>query len=491
MRLRSSAVFGHRRWYAASADSDAVRGRCIVAAVKRPRMPLKVRHGLVSARDLLLTAGPLIVLTIVLLGLAYWWLKPTPPDHVVLATGGQRGAYAEVGARYAKLLAEDGITGDFVTTHGSGQDPALLRHGKSGVDVAFVQGGMEGLESPKDGSGNDDLEAIGGMFYEPVWLFYSEDAAQRLTKKPTIGSAGQLTGWRIQAGTEGSGVRALVLALLDANALDPRAITLLSDDTTRAVVSFLEGRSDAIVFVSAPESLMVQMLLRTPGVRLFNFAQAEAYSRRLSYLSPVVLPRGVIDLARDQPARDVHLVAPTAMLVARHGTHPALVQLLVQAAAQVHGDAGWFQHKGDFPNTRNVELPISSEAARFYKNGLPWLQRYLPFWLANLIERMAVVLISIIAVVLPLSRVVPPLYTFRIRSRVFRWYGQLRAVEEAIGKRPADELVEELDRIEAKLGRVHVPLSYTDELYELRSHIDMVRGRLAAADAAENDKGRG
>src|SRR5215510_548222 len=226
MRLRCGAVFGHRRWYAGSTDSDAARGRCIVAAVKRPRMPLKVRHGLVSARDVLLTAGPLIVLTIVLLGVAYWWLKPTPPDHVVLATGSPRGAYAEFGTRYAKMLARNGIKVELRNTQGSVENLALLRDGKSGVDVAFVQGGIEGLEPSKGGSGNDDLEAIGGMFYEPVWLFYSEEVAQRLTKKPTIGSAGQLTGWRIQAGTEGSGVRALVLALLDANALDPRAITL-------------------------------------------------------------------------------------------------------------------------------------------------------------------------------------------------------------------------------------------------------------------------
>src|SRR5262245_17382027 len=200
MRLRSSAVFGHRRWYAASADSDAVRGRCIVAAVKRPRMPLKVRHGLVSARDLLLTAGPLIVLTIVLLGVAYWWLKPTPPDHVVLATGSPRGAYAEFGARYAKLLARNGIKVELRNTQGSVENLALLRDEKSGVDVAFVQGGIEGLEQPKEGSGNDDLESIGGLFYELVWLFYREDAAQRLVKaKPkakvsSIGSVGQLTG---------------------------------------------------------------------------------------------------------------------------------------------------------------------------------------------------------------------------------------------------------------------------------------------------------
>jgi hypothetical protein len=288
----------------------------------------------------------------------------------------------------------------------------------------------------------------------------------------------QLKGWRVNGDTEGSGVRAMVNQLLEVNAVDPRSLTLLGESTTPAVVSFLEGRTDAIVFVSAPESLMVQMLLRTPGVKLFDFAQAEAYSRRFVFLNAVTLPRGTVDLASDQPPLDVRLVAPTAMMVAREGLHPALVQLLVQSAAQIHGGAGWFYRKGDFPNTRSVSLPISAEAARFYRDGLPWLQRYMPFWMANLVGRMWVVLLSIIAVLIPLSRIVPPLYQFRVRSRVFRWYGQLRALEESVGRRPSDELQHELDEIERKVGLVRVPLSYADELYSLRSHIAMVRGKL-------------
>jgi hypothetical protein len=360
--------------------------------------------------------------------------------------------------------------------------------------VAFVQGGVE---TPADGNEavNEGLMSLGSLFYEPVWLFYREDSARRLLsapragprtappsleKPPTLTRLSQLTGWRINADTEGSGVRAMVNQLLDANAIDPRGLTLLGQPTTPAVVSFLEGDIDAIVFVSAPESLMVQMLLRTPGVRLFDFAQAEAYSRRFPSLSPVTLPRGIVDLANDQPPQDVRLVAPTAMMVAREATHPALVQLLVHGAAQIHGGAGWFRHKGDFPNTRNTALPIAAEATRFYRDGVPWLQRYLPFWAANLVDRMWVVLISIVAVLIPLSRVVPPLYQFRVRSRVFRWYGQLRALEESVGKRPADELHQSLDEIERKVGLVRVPLSYADELYSLRSHIAMVRGRLGA-----------
>jgi NMT1-like family len=461
--------------------------------MKRAYMPHMVRHTLVSVRDLLATAGPFLLLALVLLIAAYWLLDPAPPRRMVLATGAERGAYAEFGARYAKLLAQNGIKVETRNTQGAVENLALLRDANSGVDVGFVQGGVDAPAPANDGSNNDDLTSLGSLFYEPVWLFYREDAATRLLKSPTLTSLSQLPGWRINGGTDGSGARLLLEQLLEANAVDPRALTLLKEETTPAVVAFLEGRSDAIVFVSAPESLMVQMLLRTPGVRLFDFAQSEAYARRFAFLSAVVLPRGIVDLARDQPPADVRMIAPTAMLV--EGTHPALLQLLVQAAAQVHGGAGWFQRKGDFPNTRNTSIPISSEAARFYKDGQPFLQRYLPFWLANLIERMGVVLISLIAVLIPLSRVVPPLYQFRIRSRVFRWYGQLRALEDAIGKRPAPELRHDLDAIEDKVARVHVPLSYTDELYALRSHIEMVRSRLPPAASADGelqiDKGRG
>jgi hypothetical protein len=224
------------------------------------------------------------------------------------------------------------------------------------------------------------------------------------------------------------------------------------------------------------------MLLRTPGITLFEFTQAEAYSRRLGYLSPVTLPRGVADLSHDVPPRNITLLAPTSMLVARENTHPALMQLFVQAAHEIHAEPGWFARTGQFPSKEDVEFPLAPEAERYFKNGPPLLQRYLPFWLANLVERMWVVLFSIVAILIPLGRVIPPLYNFRIRSRVFRWYRQLRQIEEALvgGKSLPSNLVEELDRLDAKVERISVPLSYADELYSLRSHIALVRARVAS-----------
>ena len=446
-------------------------------------MPQALRSFLLQLRELLFTTSPFVLLAAALLAGAYWLLQPNPPRKVVLATGVAQGAYDEFGKRYAAQLARHGITVELRATQGSADNLALLQDEASGVDIAFVQGGTaaprNGGEIPTHG-----LVALGSMFYEPVWLFYREDAAKRLAAAPSLNQLAQFSGARLNVGAPGSGTPPLMQSLLDANCIAPDALTLLRQPLTPAVVNLLAGDIDALALVSAPEALMVQMLLQTPGIHLFDVAQAEAYSRRLPFLRAVTLPRGVVDLARDMPPTELRLVAPTAALVAREGLHPALVQLFVQAAQQVHGGAGWFQRRGDFPNAVGAEWPIAAEAQRFYRNGVPWLQRYLPFWLANLADRMWLALLAIIGLLIPLARVLPPLYEFRIRRRVFRWYAQLREVEEAQGRRPTADLLAELDQIETKLGLITVPLSYADELYALRSHIDLVRRRLRKGDSS-------
>jgi hypothetical protein len=251
------------------------------------------------------------------------------------------------------------------------------------------------------------------------------------------------------------------------------------------VVALIDGEVDALFFVSAPESPLVRLLLMTPGVRLHDFAQAEAYARQLPFLSALQLPRGVVDIANDVPPDDVSLVAPTAELIAREGTHPAVLQLFAHAARRIHGEAGWFARAAQFPSTPRSDIPIAAEADRYYRSGLPLLQRYLPFWLANLIDRMWVVLLSLVAILIPLSRIVPPLYQFRIRRRVFRWYAKLREIEDELarGTTPPAQLLDALNTLDEKAEHINVPLSYADELYGLRSHIALVRDRLRQAGA--------
>lgn len=433
--------------------------------------PGAIRFTLLSLRDLLLAVGPFALLAIALLTLAYWWLDPNPPRQVRLATGPAQSAYEEFGKRYRKALAVHGIDVVLVPSEGSSANLQLLREGRA--DLGFVQGGSGDREA-NDESG---LVSLGSLFVEPVWLFYREEAARNAPDK-TLTSLTQLQGLRLNVGTAGSGVPFLMGRLFEANKVDPaQQLQLARLEQTPATVAFLGGELDALVFASAPESLMVQMLLITPGVKLMDFSQSEAYSRRFPYLTPVVLPRGVVDLAQDKPPQDVRLVATTTALLARDATHPALQQLFGQAARTLHGSAGWFQRAGRFPTAEHSEYPVSRDAERALAQGQPFLQRWLPFWQANLVERMWLALGIILAVLLPLSRILPPLYQFRIRSRIFRWYGQLRELEDRLQAEPgsAAEVTAQLDALDAKAGAISVPLSYADELYALRNNIAVVR----------------
>jgi TRAP transporter TAXI family solute receptor len=426
-----------------------------------------------SIRDLVVTAGPAIVLIAALCVIAYVIVDPAPPRHVVIATGQENSAYEQFGKQYAAALAKDGIKATLSRSLGSQENLQRLNARK--VDVAFVQSGStDEAEAHREG-----LVSLGSLFTEPVWLFLREPV--------NITQLNQLKGLKINLGPEGTGVPKLFRQVLALNGVEPADLTIGALENTPATVELLEGRIDGLVFSSGPDALLVQMLLQTPGVKLFNFDQAEAYSRRLPFLSHVVLPRGIVDLGRDLPPQDYHLIAPTATLVARANLHPALIELLVQAAADIHGGAGWFQQQGQFPSARYTEIPVAREAAKFYKDGPPLLQRYMPFWVANLFDRLWVVVVALAALIIPFSKVVPPLYVWRIKSRLYRWYGQLRAVEQALdeadGPRRAQvcaDLLKRLDDIEARVNRMSIPLAFADGLYGLRSHINFVRQRVLA-----------
>ncbi|APW42103.1 TAXI family TRAP transporter solute-binding subunit [Rhodoferax saidenbachensis] len=437
-------------------------------------MSTSIRRFLLSLRELLTSASPLVIAAVALLWLAYWWLNPTPPKHITLATGPAQSAYAEFGARYAQALKANGIEVRLLPSEGSSANLQLLREGKA--DIGFVQGGSAGQAAEEE----QEMQSLGSLFVEPIWLFYREAAALRVTESGRLTSLAQLRNLRINVGAAGSGVPNLMSTLLDMNHVDPKSITLSRLDQTPATVGLLGGTLDAVVFASAPESPMVQMLLQTPGIRLMDFPQNEAYARRLSFLTPVVLPRGVVDLARNMPAQDVRLIATTTAMLARDGVHPALLQLVSQATLTLHSNAGWFNRAHEFPKASIGEFPLAPEAERTLRNGVPTLQRYLPFSWANLVERMWLALGIIVAVLLPLGKIAPPLYAFRVRSRVFRWYGQLRDLEERLeaGNVPVADLLQELNDMETRVEKVIVPLSYADELYALRNHIDLVRQRL-------------
>ena len=440
-------------------------------------MPKTLKLILLSIRDLIASAGPIVFIVIGLLVAAYWYLEPQPPTKVTLATGPAGSAYANFGQRYATALQANGIAVELKATSGSSENLQLLRSG--GADLGFVRGGSADPVADEEAG----LSSLGSLFYEPLWLFYRSDAARRIDRKTgTLSSLAQLKGLRVNVDKAGSGVPEIVEKMLEANGLEPGDLILSNLEQSAAAEALQAGLLDAIVLASAPQSRQVQRLLRTPDVRLMDFAQSDAYARRFPFLQAVTLPRGVVDLASDLPHDDVSLLAATTSLLSHDQTHPALRQLFAQSAQKLHSDAGWFNRARDFPNTRTSELPVSPEGDRAINGTPPFWQRYLPFWASNLVERMWLVLGGLLVLMLPLSRVVPPLYQFRVRRRVFRWYARLREIEAKVedGAGQQDDLLGELDALDRVVNKVAVPLSYAEELYALRNNIHAVRKRVLA-----------
>ncbi len=427
-----------------------------------------------ALRDALAVGIPILALIIAGFWYAAQFIKPAPPNRVVIATGGPGGSYQRFAALYKPLIERNGIQFIERTSAGAVENLALLRAADEEVDVAFVQGGL-GVGSDPAG-----LVSLGSIYYEPLWVFYRN--------AEPIDQLVHLRGKRIAIGGEGSGTRKLATELLEASGAAAPPTRLLPLGGLEAVEALRSGKADAIFLVGPANSGAVWASFYAEGFRLMSFAQADAFVRRWPFLSKLTLPRGAIDLVRDIPSRDVALVAPVAALVARDSIHPALIDVLLQAAAEVNGQPGLFQRAGEFPNPRQVDFPLSSEAERFYSSGRRFLQRYLPFWVATLVDRLVVLLIPVVVLMIPLMRIAPAVYGWRSRSRIYKWYGQLKFLEEAWlrdpAARPRDEWLAELDRLEARVNRIRTPLAFANQLYILREHIGLVRRAVLGSGAA-------
>jgi TRAP transporter TAXI family solute receptor len=414
---------------------------------------------------------PALLVTLIGFWVAYKFVQPAPPNRIVISTGREDGAYYLFAQRYRQILARSHVTLVVRPSAGSIENLVRLRSETSGTDLAFVQGGTS---TPQDAK---ELYSLGSLYYEPVWVFYRSQG--RLTK------LNELRGKRIVVGEAGSGTKAVALRLLADNGITQSVATFLQLGGSEAAAALLNGSIDTAFFIASPKSPVIQQLLRSDRVRLMSFERGEAYTRLYPYLARVTLPRGVIDLERDIPTTDIVLLAPTAQLAARQDFHPALVSLLLQAAEEVNGVAGLFQSEGEFPSPKNLELPLSPDAKHYYKRGPRFFQRYLPFWVATFVDRMVILLVPLVALVWPMFRLIPPLYRWRTRRKIYRWYKNVKAVETASSAKPAplrpDAFLRELDRIENEVLEVSVPLAYADQLYNLRMHIELVRERLEAA----------
>jgi len=406
--------------------------------------------------------------------LVIWLVDPAPPHTIVMSAGPHDSSFLQAANEYKKILARNGITLKVLESDGSLQNLQRLLDPKQHVDVALVQGGVT------DGLGASSLMSLGSVFYDPIVVFYRGSGITRLA---------QLEGKRIAVGREGSGTRVLALNLLAANGIVPgQGTTLLPADGLEAATKLVSGDADAAILNgdSATRALMLR-LLRVPGISVMDFEEASAYTRLFPYLDEIDLPPGVLDLRHRIPSDTIHLISPTVEIIARARLHPAISDLLIEAAQEIHGMPGLLQHAGQFPSPIQHEYPISDDAQRYYKTGKSFLYRNLPFWLASVGDRTLVLLLPVAVLLFPAMRLVPALYRWRVRSRIYRNYGSLIAIEREALKDPSqaqrDALVEELDQIEDSLNSLRMPLAYADAFYVLREHVGFVRSRLVLGNA--------
>jgi len=422
-------------------------------------------------KESLRTFGGAFLIAILAFWIAYQYVEPAPPGRIIMSAGRQGGAYYLFAQQYRQIFARNHVGLEVRESAGSVENLTRLRAVEDKADVAFVQGGTSLTK------GDTDLQSLGSLFYESLWVFYRGDRPIRRLS--------ELKRRHLAVGEERSGTRIVALRLL-ADTGVTRTSTVLADlGSQDAADALLNGRVDAAFFIASVRASVIQTLVKARNVRLMSFEQAEAYTRIYPFLSKVSLPRGVIDLQRSLPPGDVVLLASTANLVVRRDLHPALGELLVQAAEEIHGSAGLLEREGEFPAPRNLEFPLSDEARRFYKRGPPFLQRYLPFWAATFVERMTVLLIPLLALLWPLVRIVPAIYRWQVRRKIYRWYKHVKAVDLGLWNNPSEEQLirhaAEIDRIEQDLARLEVPEAHAEQLYNLRVHVNLVRRHLDEA----------
>jgi TRAP transporter TAXI family solute receptor len=419
----------------------------------------------------------LFVIAVVLLVAALGWslaivLKPAIQRTIVVTTGAEAGIYRGFADRYAPILKRDGITLDIRGSSGSIENYERLRDPNSEYEVGFIQ---SGTTSPKD---TDGLQTIAAVAYEPIWVFYRGDA--------TINRLAQLRGKRVATGVPGSGLLNVSMVLLAHSGITGNNTTLVEVDATNAYKGLQNGEFDAAFFIGRPDAPMQKTLLNS-NLKLMSFAQADALVQKFPSLSKVVFPRASTSIVDDLPQNDVTLLAATALLVSKDTLHPALVYLLLDAAKTVHGGEDYFTPLGTFPNLNTDEFPVSDESARYFKSGRPFLQRYLPFWLASFVERRLLILVPFMAVLLGFLQALPRMAESRMKHRLVVWYREIKALEDEIWKtaQPTSEQIaqwrDEIDNIDAHASQIRIPQRYFQDIYALKQAIGLVRERIDQA----------
>ena len=427
-------------------------------------------------REMLEATLPSILLLLAALYLAYKFIDPAPPRKIVISTGSPELNYNAYASIYREYLKREGITLELRTSNGDLDNLKRLQDDKSGVDVAFIKDGV----ASSQGAGS--LVSLGSLYYEPIWIFARGNVdAHHIS---------DLKGKRIAVGKSGDGTQFMALRMLSSSGIDDKNSTLVEIGGEDAVDALLSRQVDVLILVDVPTSPLIRRILTGREVQLIDLDDAEAFSRQMPYLHHLILPEGALDLAHNFPPRPINILAPTTALAVREDMHPALVYLMLKVITQVHGGPGLLNTKGEFPASKDTDFPLSAQAAGFYKNGLPFIDKYLPFWAATFVNRTLIVILPLLAILIPVTKVVPVFYNWLVRRKLFRCYGELRyldsRLQEKLDEEERKELLDKLDEIEDRARVLRLPVTFSQYAYELRAHIELVRARLKNKQAEQH-----
>ena len=402
--------------------------------------------------------------------LALTYFIPTPPSKVVMATAFKGASFEYYGRQYHEIFARSHVELELRETAGAVENLKLLQDPNADVQIAFVTGG---LSEAKHAPG---VVSLGTVYDQPFWIFYSANEQ--------FDQLSQLKGKRIAVGPVGSATRYMAEHVLGKGGVNSETATFLPFAGSAADKALKEGQVDAVWIIGVPEATAVQSFLRNPNARPMSFPMSEAFTRIFPDLARMTLPQGTIDIERVIPSDDVQLIGTKSKVLIRSDLHPEIVQLLLQTMKEVHGGADLFHRSGEYPNASDSEYTVAATAIDFYRNGPSFMQRHLPLWLSVHVQRAIAVVVTGIAIGLPLLHFVPQSFNWMTRRRLLHWYAQLRALESSFDsstnhKHLISKLAE-VERIEDAVSKIHFPLAFSDQVYNLRSHIDIVRQKIAS-----------
>ncbi|QFY41530.1 TRAP transporter substrate-binding protein [Candidatus Methylospira mobilis] len=431
-----------------------------------------VREAIVSWMQTIRDIWPMLLLLISGIALVIWLAKPAPPNHVYLATGLPNGGFSSIGKEYVEFFRKNGITLELIASNDGKQNLEFLKNKHDKVQSAFMH---SGIATSSESAG---LLSLGSVNYEPLWFFYrgpdTPDAEQRI---------GVLVGGKISIGQEGSGTRIQAQRILELNGYQPTASNILSLSPNEAAAALKRGDIDGMFVINSIDSPLIQALLHDPTLRLISFTRANAYARQMNYISVLEVPMGGFDLSRNFPQRDTKLLATTPSLVVEADLHPAIQRLFLQAVRAINGRGDYFSKVNEFPVYRDASIPESPVSIRYHKSGLPFLNNYLSFWIAEFIDRLVIMIVPFVAFAYPIISKLPGYRIKRMRTRLGKNYKKLKLLEIEIVNNYNREAHEEyqqcLNDIEQNILETQTPSSLSEFYLLMLMHVDFVRSRLA------------